>query len=323
MSTLVLSPTTSKFEVNVFAQPLLIQEILGCPMPAWMEPLKSKRIFFIGIGTSYYAAQIAKCLWQQFVSADCQAIHSYDFVREPQPIQSGEVAVLFSHTGLKSFTLDAARLASQKGIVTIGITCKNSPWKDGLTYHLETCERENIGAFTKSLTSALAWIIRWINAPGLTKDILRARDQLKEGPVFPQVTRATDLILVGNLVGEWVAREIALKLQEAAYVKARAFGLEEFLHGPRISADKHSIVVAFPTPTEPRWNVCRAYLKTIRVPILEVTNKPSQPPGTWWLRQLFWGQRLTLDVCRQLGANPDTNRTDDPLYKEARETLRL
>jgi len=62
----------------------------------------------------------------------------------------------------------------------------------------------------------------------------------------------TDLVLLGDLEREWVGREISLKLQEAAYLRARPFGLEEFLHGPRISVDAKSSVVAF-TSNEPRW----------------------------------------------------------------------
>ena len=126
------------------------------------------------------------------------------------------------------------------------------------------------------------------------------RASLRRGPPFPAVRPDTDLVIIGDGLREWVAREAALKLQEAAYVRARAFGLEEFLHGPRISVGRGSVVVGFSSRRQPRWKAARRYLATIETPFTEVASED-------WL------------ACRRLGIDPDLLRTDDPRYRRARE----
>ncbi|MBI4370476.1 MAG: SIS domain-containing protein [Elusimicrobia bacterium] len=315
---------SSKVQKNIFLQPQLIQEVLSKPCPAWMDELKKRRIYFVGIGTSYYAAQVAAWLWRSCVSAEAHAVHSFDFVRTPQPFRQDDIVVLFSHSGSKSFTLNAAEIAHKVGAVTVGITCQGSPWSDHLSHRLETCEREDVGVFTKSLTTALAWIVRWIGNSEVEKWITSACSQIETGPAFPLINKDSDVILLGDTVREWVAREICLKFQEAAYLRARPFGLEEFLHGPRISADHRSNVICFSTPQENRWEMIRQYLQTIEVPFLEVqAENVGLSASAGWLWQIFWGQRFTLDACQQLGVDPDTLRTHEVRYKKAREALKL
>ena len=306
--------TASRYEKNILLQPSLIADILKAARPSWMDELKNRPVYFVGVGTSFHLAQIAKMLWRRHVSLNAHAVHSFDYSRIPQPPAKGDVVVLFSHRGTKSFTVEAARRAHAAGATTVAFTGIGSPFKDSLVYRVETCENEDCGAFTKSMTTTLAWIARWIDSGDLNKEILDACRALESGPAFPRVTADTDLVLIGDLEREWVGREIALKLQEAAYMRARPFGLEEFLHGPRISVDEKSVVVAF-VSEEPRWQTVRDYLKEIEVPLVEI--------GGSWLAQLFWGQRLTADACRQLKLDPDTLRTQDPRYKRAREKLSL
>jgi glucosamine 6-phosphate synthetase-like amidotransferase/phosphosugar isomerase protein len=39
------------------------------------------------------------------------------------------------------------------------------------------------------------------------------------------------------MIREAVAHEVALKISETSYLPVRSFGLEEFLHGPRVTLD--------------------------------------------------------------------------------------
>lgn len=312
----------SRYEKNVGLQPGLIGSILGSPAPAWMAELRGRRIFFIGVGTSHHLAQVAKVLWRRHVSVDAEAVHGFDFVRLPQRIQRGDAAVLFSHRGGKSFTVEAARLARQAGAVTIGITGRGSQWDEALSHRLETCEQEDTGAFTKSMTTALAWVALWIASPELSGGMLRACADMSAGPSFPDVGPETDLVFLGDLEREWVAREIALKVQETACLRARAFGLEEFLHGPHISLGRGSHALCLTDRMEGRWEAARRFLKTVEVPFTEV-DALGLPRSAAWLGQLFWGQRFTAAACRRLGLDPDSPRAHDPRYKAAREGLSL
>jgi glucosamine--fructose-6-phosphate aminotransferase (isomerizing) len=311
-------PPSSRYEANVLAQPALIEAILSGGVPAWMRGLRKRPIHFVGVGTSNHAAEISRALWKRLVSPKAEALHAFDFARLPQSVGRGDVVVLFSHRGGESsFTVEAARKAKDAGAVTVAITGLGAKWGRELDHRLDCCDLEDTGAFTKSFTTTMAWVCRWIGAPALLEGVRRACAKLETaGPAFPKLAKGADVVLLGDLEREWVARETALKLQEAAYLRARPFGLEEFLHGPRLSVGKGSVAVGFTGPGEPRWAEARRYLKTIGVPLVEVDGL-SLPLDAAWLGQVFWGQRLTLSACRGLGIHPDEGRLDDPRYKKA------
>lgn len=312
----------SRYETNVFLQPGLIRDILALPAPAWAESLRGKRLFFVGTGSSYHVAQIAKWLWRGHVSPRAEAVGSFDFVRVSQDVGPGDAVLLFSHSGSKSFTTEAAAAAHRAGATTIGLTCQSSPWKEHLSYRQETCEKEDVGVHSKSLTSALAWIVKAIADPKLSADFAAAAACLEKekGSPFPPVAAGADVILLGDAVREWIGREITLKIQESAYLRARPFGIEEFLHGPRLSAGPGSLVVCFSEKAEKRWESVFNYLRGIEVPYV-VVEAPPNLGNAGWLSQLYWGQRFSLDIGRQLGIDPDSMRNHEPRYDQARNAL--
>lgn len=297
----------SRYETNIERQPELIREILDSPLPAWMAPLRKRPVHFVGVGSSHHAARIARAFWRRAVSPKAEAADSFDFVKLPRALSKEDVCVLLTHRAGRSYTVEAAKLAHEAGAVTIGMTGRGSHWTSHLTHHLETSDREDTGAFTKSVTTTLAWLAHWTGDEALRAELLGSR--LEAGPNFPNVHRDTDIILLGDLEREWVARETALKLNEAAWLPARAFGLEEFMHGPRVSVSEKSLCVAFVNRNERRWDATLDFLKSVGVLTVEVEGP--------WLQQLFWGQRFTAAACRQLGLDPDLCRSDDPRFKGA------
>lgn len=312
-----MTPTLSRYEANVRLQPRLIAEILDAPLPSWMQRLRRARVHFVGVGSSYHGAEIAKILWRRLVSPQAEAAHSFEFARLPQPVGRGDVVVLLSHRGSsKSFTVDAARKADRAGAVTVAITGLGAVWNEELDHKLECCSIEDTGAFTKSFTTTMAWIARWAGDGALASGLRKACAKLEAGPKFPALKKDSDLVLLGDLEREWVARETALKLLETSFVRARPFGLEEFLHGPHLSVGKATTVVAFTDGKEPRWGPAFSYLKALRVPVVEVGSL-GLPRDAAWLGQVFWGQRLALDACRRLRVDPDDNRKADRRYAAA------
>lgn len=299
----------SRFEANVFAQPELIARALRAPLPAWMKPPKGKKIFIVGVGTNHHAARIAAWLWSG-AGFDARAVHAYDFVSRPYRLSKGDLGIFLSHRGgTKSYTVKAEAMARRAGAATVAVCGAGAVWK-GPKRRLETCELEDTGAFTKSFTTTMVWLLRWAGKPGLLAPFLRAGTSLNWGPDSPKVTADTDLVLLGDGLREWVACETALKLLETAHLRVRAYGLEEFLHGPHISVGKGSLVIGFATVGETRWDAAHRYLDAIGVPFLDVANAD-------WLAQILWGQRFTIDSCRGLGINPDDLRASEPAYKKA------
>ncbi|MFI5344870.1 MAG: SIS domain-containing protein [Elusimicrobiota bacterium] len=279
-----------------------------------MKPPKGRKIFFVGVGTNHHAARLAAWLWSR-EGFDARAVHSHDFVTRPYKLTKGDLAVFLSHRGTKSYTVQAENRARRDGAETVIVMAEGCSW-NASPRRIETGPLENTGAFTQSFTTTMAWLLRWPERRSLIAPFKLIKSDLHWGPVFPKIQKNYDIVLIGDGLREWVACEIALKLQETAYLHARSFGLEEFLHGPHISVGPHSRVIGFSSAKENRWTTARRYLKAVGVPLTEVRSED-------WLAQIIWGQRFTVSACEGLGINPDLLRTDVPRYKRARAKLGL
>jgi glucosamine--fructose-6-phosphate aminotransferase (isomerizing) len=304
---------SSRFEANVHRQPALVRAALDARAPAWLKPPRGRKSFLVGVGTNHHAARIAAWLWSR-AGLDARAVHSHDFVSRPYRLSPGDLGVFLSHRGSRSYTVKAEAAARRAGAETVIVTAEGSKWNG--PRRLATGPLEDTGAFTQSFTTTLAWLLRWPAKPALLAPFRRIDASLRWGPAFPKIAAGADIVLIGDGLREWIACEIALKLQETAHARARSFGLEEFLHGPCVSVGRGTVVIGFSSAKEPRWNAARRYLAKIEVPLVEARSED-------WLAQVLWGQRLTVSACRDLDIDPDLLRGDDPRYLAAREFLRF
>src|SRR5712691_2792550 len=247
----------------------------------WGKRIPLRRTVFVGIGSSYWAARFSEFLWREFVNPDCISLQSYDFVRSKYLISPNDIFVVFSHRGTKTFSIQSLDLAKKSGATTILVTGLGSA--DNLTstttpdIRIETCAQENCGAFTISLTSALVRMIQWIGLSN--KDIVERLKQTIDNIAFPMKMKEYvlpkflgNLVIVGDLIREVVAHEVALKISETCYIPVRSFGLEQFLHGPRVTIDRQSSLVAFTSVTEPRKDNLIKYAETIGTDVIEINE---------------------------------------------------
>lgn len=325
---------TSLYEANITNQLEEWKRILDSPLPSVLYSINpaKKRIIFVGVGSSYWAARFSEFLWREFVNPDCVSSQSYDFVKSKYLISTNDVLVVFSHRGTKKFSIQSLNIAKNSGATTVLVTGLGSQDNPSAEIRIETCAQENCGAFTISLTSALVRMIQWIG--GLTNksvaekfkqtiDNIKLPMKIEESllPKFPY-----NLVIVGDLIREIVAHEVALKISETCYIPVRSFGLEQFLHGPRVTLDKQSSLVAFTSIMEPRKESLLNYAETVGTEVSEINeNNFSDDIAKEfvWLIQLLYGQQLALDLSKRLGTNPDTVRADQSPYKEARNLMTL
>jgi fructoselysine-6-P-deglycase FrlB-like protein len=77
--------------------------------------------------------------------------------------------------------------------------------------------------------------------------------------------------------------------------------------------------------TEPRKDSLINYAETIGAEVVEINEKTFNGVSKefTWLAQLLYGQQLALELSKRLGTNPDTVRSDQSPYKEARDLLTL
>ena len=327
---------TSLYELNILNQLNEWKRILDSTLPSALYTINptKRRIVFVGIGRSYWAARFGEFLWREYVNPDCISLQSYDFVRSKYLVSPNDIFVVFSHRGTKTFSIQSLDVARKSRATTVLVTGLGSP--ESLTpttipdIRIETCAQENCGAFTKSLTSALIRLIQWIGLSN--KDILESFQQTINNIVLPMKIEEYllpklhgNLMIVGDLIREIVAHEIALKISETCYIPVRSFGLEQFLHGPRVTIYKQSSLVAFTSVTEPRKDSLIKYAETIGTEIIEINENTFDGISRefTWLAQLIYGQQSALELSKRLGTNPDTVRSDQYPYKHARDHLTL
>lgn len=323
---------TYLYETNVLNQPLEWKRILDIPLPSRLSTLDFKRIYFIGTGSSYWAAKMAEFLWRQYIQLDAIAVQSYDFVNSRYFGSTNDIVVIFSHRGTKTLSIKAFEVAKEQfGATTVLVTGIDSPVSINADFRIETCPQENCGAFTISLTSAIVRILQWIDmySEGLIErfkiwlESFRFPSNIQKLPKFPD-----KMIIVGDLIREAVANEIALKISETSYLTVRSYGIEQFLHGPRVTLDKESSIIAFTSKSQDRQDILSKYANAVGAEWIEINDKEellftSLSDEFNWLAQLVWGQYLALELAKSYGTNPDKVRTDQQIYAEASKDILL
>jgi fructoselysine-6-P-deglycase FrlB-like protein len=326
----------SLYKANILSQPAEWKRLLSIPIPSDLTTIKPKKIIFVGIGSSYWIARFAEFLWREHQTKDDTiyieplSVQSFDFVKSKHIVSDKDIVVVFSRKGTKTFSMRALEIAKKNyHATTILITGIGSPANSNADFRIETCTQENCGAFTISLTSAITRIIQWIGLSNkdfiekFSKTINVIEKELPfemQLPMFP-----TNLVIVGDLIHEVVAREVALKISETCYLPVRSFGLEEFLHGPRVTLDKSSSLLVFSSLSEPRRETLIDYAKIVGSEVISIDEEKfiDIPKEFRWLAQLLWGQLLALRLSKEFKTNPDTVRADQHVYKEAKNHLTL
>ena len=124
-----------------------------------------------------------------------------------------------------------------------------------------------------------------------------------------------------------MAHEVALKISETCYLPVRSFGLEQFLHGSKVTLDKQSSLLTFTSITEPRKDSLIKYAEIIGSEVIDINENTLSfnciPKEFTWLAQLLYGQHLALELSKRLGTNPDTVRANQSPYNEAKSLVTL
>jgi glucosamine--fructose-6-phosphate aminotransferase (isomerizing) len=323
---------TFLYETNILNQPLEWRRILDIQLPSRLSALDFKKIYFIGIGSSFWVAKIAEFLWREYVEMDAIAVQSYDFVNSRYIVSPDDIVVIFSHRGTKTFSLRALEVVKEHfGATTVLVTGMGSPISINTDIRIETCPQENCGAFTISLTSAIVRILQWIDmySEGLIERFKIWLESFRLPFNILKLPKFSDkLILVGDLIREAIAHEVALKISETSYLPVRSYGIEQFLHGPRVTLDKESSVVAFTSKSQNRQDTLIKYANAVGAELIEINDEKQQSFASLshefnWFAQLVWGQQLALELAKTLGTNPDTVRKDQSIYAEAGKDICL
>lgn len=341
----------------ILAQPSLIEKVLArrASIERAADAIAAKEsITFVGIGTSFHAAQLAE-FWMRDRSAGRIRIHfeqPFELVHYPVALGPDDAVIVITHTGTTTWSIEALRMARAAGALTVAITGEMSGEAvRGADFHLETCDQEASFAYTKSYTTALAAIAILIlraaerrkllaetksfdalaQVPNLLRQALALEPQVRE--FAKRVAPLSRIALFGSGAGWATAREAALKIKESCYIAAEGFETEEILHGPFSEIDSRAAIIGLLTgnPGDDRGRaILRAAgeLKALRAAIAVFSaNRDISaeqifvvPECAGWLAafvHLVPLQLLTYYMALERGLNPDTGRQDQPAHAAA------
>ena len=235
--------------------------------------LEAKRIIIIGCGTSWHAALTAEYFLEKYLKIPVEVEYASEFRYRNPIIYESDIVFVVSQSGETADTLEATKIAKEKGATVLGIV--NSVGSSIARETHEGCYLHagpEIGvASTKAYTSQLlVFFMIGIKAAAIKSNIsdtkyLKMISRLKELPdkvkeVLSNVSKIEDIakkifkkdhcLFMSRGNNFPVALEGALKLKEISYIHAEGYPAAELKHGPIALIDENMPVVVICTKSD-------------------------------------------------------------------------
>ena len=307
---------------------------------------KPRQLLVTGCGTSFHAAMFgASVLQEAFGSASVvRAVHAYDLAYgEPTP--PGSVVLGVSHSGSTSTTNRALRRARRTGRRTIGIcglpdsameketshtwivgSTHDHSWANTMSYTTQL----TAFAFLAAQVGGASWsgVGRAVRGlPRILEETLACENPIRR--LASGVARNDRVTFLGSDLDAITVLEAALKIRETCSLPASGYHMEQFLHGPCLSVDRHESVIMLRSRQDgKRSEEIRRSMQTfgarvatvgdgtpvdIRIPSVHRIIRP--------IVSIVPMQFFAYYAALARGANPDIMRTDIPRYRAGLEPL--
>lgn len=356
--TLSVPTTDSAMYQTMHRQPSDLRGLLDTgwrPAEEAAERLASaRRIFTVGIGTSYHAALVGAWLLRA-AGSDARAVSSFDFAVYPavHDLRTDDAVVVMAHSGVKRYSAESLARASAIGATRISIGSLAAV-HEGSQQILRTVERERSAAFTASHLTAMtvlaqiATVLGESRGSAATGDFRAALGRLpeqvagvlqRETSVAPiaQAAASRRVYAAGAGPNEATALEAVIKVREAAQGWIDGLAIEQFLHGPlvAVNADDVAVVVNVPGAAVERveqiarvldavgarlWLIGQAVDGVTRADVFAL---PEVPELLSPLLAVVPVQMLAYHLAVVRGIHPDLFRRDDPRYAAALGLIKL
>jgi glucosamine--fructose-6-phosphate aminotransferase (isomerizing) len=312
----------SQMRETMWSQPGELRRILADPeaADAAAERLRGRRIWLIGIGTSWHAAHHGAWLLGE-AGVAAHAAHAADLAPYGRPVDSGDGVIVLSHTGVTGYTAQMLDRARSAGAAVAHVTAV------GVGGDLETVPPETSYAYTASHTAALLRLAQVATALGAELGDLGAipdrveRVLERPGPLADVPARLIELI--GSGPNAWTAKEGALKVREASYVAAEGLSSEQFFHGPSVALDEQDTLVVLDGggPAADRREAIAAAVEVGGTRVLRFAERDlGEALSIFALTTVV--QRIALDLAEVRGVSPDHFRyEEDPRRERAFESV--
>jgi fructoselysine-6-P-deglycase FrlB-like protein len=316
-----------------------------------------------GCGTSEHAAQAAAALlrdgWRRGGLPGWGPVAAQAFELSLDP-PSGGIVIGCSHEGGTAATIAAMRASRERGARTAVITAgAEAPITDAADIVLVTLEMDRswchtVGYVSPIVAAAVAADLLGSGAPQPEAYAMRLADGIvaahalgpdglrPDAAIGAGIASAQHLLVVASGTDRITARELVLKVEEAAWVPSATRDLETFLHGhlpatgpatalvlvllereglgARAGRARQALAAAIATGIRPAailGSEAAALIPDDLTPGGRIVV-PEAPSLGNAVAALLGGagplQLVTLEVSAARGTNPDPIRRDDPVY---------
>jgi len=222
-----------------------------------------RKLVITGLGSSFYAAQMGEIFFRLLCpQVEVVAIDSFQLTLAGPKLSGNDVVIVISHSASTHYSLEALSRAMNFGAFTVLITSDNPPLSNiAPSLVIETVEQENASSRTLSTMASATLILaiasllsqhRNANAT-LTNESLARRVnlqlleslQLEEDAIAlaEAMQKAKKVWIVGASLSTIVAKEIALKMQQACVAHVEGHCVEYLLQGTYQQIDAEDVVV--------------------------------------------------------------------------------
>ncbi|CAK7340155.1 unnamed protein product [Dovyalis caffra] len=230
---------------------------------------RSRRIVFIGCGTSYNAALAARPILEELSGVPVTMEIASDLLDRQGPIYREDTAVFVSQSGETADTLHALEYALENGALCVGIT---NTVGSAIARHTHCGVHINAGAeigvaSTKAYTSQIVVMVMLalaiggdaissqtrreaiidglIDLPNKVREVLKLDQEMKD--LAKQLIAEQSLLVFGRGYNYATALEGALKVKEVALMHSEGMLAGEMKHGPLALVDENLPIIVIAT----------------------------------------------------------------------------
>ena len=234
------------------------------------ELSRRRRVYIVGIGTSWHAALVAEHWLRKFAGSGpvVEAAHSFEFCAYPPDLTSDDAVIVISHRGTKTYSFLALELANSHEAYTVAVTSTDpGPRIAAASAQLNTVRQERSAAFTVSYTAALT--VLGLLAVALGEHTGQIGEAAESRAGLYEVPAAASQVLARRGEAQDAARrfqgrerficaawgpntanayEVALKIKETSACDSEGLQIEQLLHGPFCSVNTRCLVTLVAPP---------------------------------------------------------------------------
>ena len=348
----MVSVTDYRLYPAIQAQPSECAKVLSSVQPfaqAARTLSEASRVWTVGIGTSYNAANAASWMLRA-AGLEARPLSSFEFATWPT-VSESDAVLLFAHTGRKTYSGKSLALCIERGIPVVLITKIETgfdlaSFPDNVTV-LHTTTQDPSAMYTVSHSTAMtaAAMIADLVSPGSLGDISEIPPALAsalklEEEIAELASEWSDGALIALGAGPMLtaAEEAHIKIAEASRRAVRHQESESFLHGPAVQIVESDRVLSFVANDDSAERTRAITQLTMDNGCSAAWVAPESVPGPESARHLALAglspelltipavvpaQLLAAHLAANEGVNADDFRTDVPEFREALSKLSL